>query len=76
MDDNRHPFLDPPWRRIVLVVICAVWVAVEFWTASPGWGMIAAAFTAYAIWRFLLAYEPSNVGGNDLDSGSGPKKDV
>lgn len=71
MDNNEHSFLNPLWRRVVLVAICAIWTAIEFWTNSPGWGMIALAFTGYAIWRFLYIYDPSKADGRSPDSNPG-----
>ena len=57
MNDDAHPFLAPLWRRVLLVGICAAWTATEFLTASPGWGVIALAFTGYGAWRYLYAYD-------------------
>ncbi|WP_338830725.1 DUF3329 domain-containing protein [Bradyrhizobium sp. 27S5] len=66
MDNSEHPFLNPPWRRVVLVALCALWMATGFWADSPGWGTIALAFTGYAFWRFLYTYDSSKT-GNDTD---------
>ena len=62
IDDNEHPFLDPPWRRVVLVAVCLTWAAVEFSTGAPGWGTVALAFTGYAYWRFIHVYEAGKTG--------------
>lgn len=56
--DSEHPFFRPLWRRIAIVVVCLVWAAVEFVTGAPFWGMIALGFGAYAVWQFLIAYNP------------------
>lgn len=56
--DNEHPFFRPLWRRIAVIVVCAGWAVLEFATNAPFWGMIALAFAAYAVWAFLLTYNP------------------
>ena len=55
--DNEHPFFRPLWRRIAVVIVCAAWAVLEFATSTPFWGMIALAFTAYAVWTFLINYK-------------------
>lgn len=55
--DNEHPFFRPLWRRIAVVTVCAAWAVLEFATNTPFWGMIALAFTAYAVWTFLINYK-------------------
>ena len=56
--DNQHPFFRPLWRRIAVILVCVGWAILEFATNAPFWGMIALGFTAYAIWAFLLTYNP------------------
>lgn len=56
--DNEHPFFRPLWRRIAVILVCVGWAVLEFATNAPGWGMIALGFTAYAVWTFILAYNP------------------
>lgn len=55
--DREHPFFRPRWRRIAIVVVCAVWAAVEWASGQPFWGMVALAVTGYAVWTFLIAYD-------------------
>lgn len=54
-DDPRYR---PLWLRILLVGICLGWAAVEFWTASPGFGLFALALGLYVGWRFFVTYDP------------------
>lgn len=56
--DTRHPFYRPLWRRVLIVAVCLVWGAVEFWYEAPFWGTIALGLGAYAAWTFLYAYDP------------------
>lgn len=56
---QSHPFLDPLWRRILLVVVCASWTVVEVVYGTPFWIMLVGALTVYAIWAYLYTYEPS-----------------
>ncbi len=58
MKDHEHPFFRPLWRRVAVVVVCAAWSIFEFATGANFWGMIAAAFTAYAAWQFFYLYKP------------------
>lgn len=57
MKDHEHPFFRPLWRRIAIIAVCAGWSIFEFVNESQMWGMIAAAFTAYAVWQFLYLYK-------------------
>jgi hypothetical protein len=55
--DLEHPFLVPLWRRILVVVICLVWTAVEWRTGAAFWAVIASGFALYAIWALLLRFD-------------------
>jgi len=55
--DNRHPFFRPLWRRVLVLLVCLAWSAVEFATGAPFWGVIALGFGLYAVWAFFIAYE-------------------
>lgn len=59
MKDHEHPFFRPLWRRIAIVAVCAGWSIFEFSNGAQMWGMIAAAFTAYAVWQFFYLYNPA-----------------
>ena len=58
MKDYEHPFFRPLWRRVAVVVVCAVWAIFEFYSNQPFWGAIAAGFAAYAVWQFFYLYKP------------------
>ncbi|MEM8701436.1 MAG: hypothetical protein AAGF82_06385 [Pseudomonadota bacterium] len=57
----EHPWLDPLWRRVALVVFCGGWTIVEFTMGNTGWASIVGAITAYAGWCYLYAYKGSAV---------------
>ena len=52
--DTRGEFFRPLWIRIAVFVIAAGWSAVEFYTGSPFWGMIAGGFAAVGLWGFFF----------------------
>lgn len=54
---QQHPFLDPLWRRVVIVAFCAGWSVLEWINQQTGWGMLTAAATVYGVWSLLLTYE-------------------
>ncbi len=54
--DAEHPFFRPLWRRVLLVLFCALWAAFELATGSPGWALMAGFMAAYGAWIFLIAY--------------------
>jgi hypothetical protein len=53
----EHPWLDPLWRRILLVLFCGAWTGVEYLNNNQTWAIIIAAITAYAAWGYLFAYK-------------------
>ena len=57
--NTSHPFLDPLWRRVVLVAACAVWCTVEFLYGTPIWATLVGAVTVYGAYAYLYAYRPS-----------------
>jgi hypothetical protein len=59
MANWSHSFLDPLWRRVVLIAFCAAWVIFEIAAGEPFWAMIAIAMTAYGAWLYLWNYKPS-----------------
>lgn len=56
--DNEHPFFRPLWRRVVVLAVCLAWAVVEFVSGSTGWGLVALAFGAYAVWQLFIRYAP------------------
>ena len=64
----EHPWLDPLWRRVALVVFCGVWTVVEFAMGNTGWGSIIGAVTAYAAWCYLYAYKGSDATASEASA--------
>ncbi|HEV7320010.1 MAG TPA: hypothetical protein VGO04_15545 [Ensifer sp.] len=67
--DPDHPFYRPLWIRLLIVIFCAVWTAVEFWHEQPMWGMIFLAVTAYTSAALLVFYKPSDKDAEKLENG-------
>lgn len=57
LKSQSHPFLDPLWRRILLVAFCAAWAAWEFRNGDQFWSTVTLGMTAYAAYSYLYAYE-------------------
>lgn len=54
-----HPFLDPLWRRVVLIVACAIWTVVEILYGTPMWATLVGAVTVYGAYTYIYTYKPS-----------------
>ncbi|WP_420961269.1 DUF3329 domain-containing protein [Brucella sp. IR073] len=54
-----HPFLDPLWRRVVLIGFCAAWSIVEWTRGDSFWGTLTAGVTVYGAWAYLWKYQPA-----------------
>jgi hypothetical protein len=69
LKDHEHPFFRPLWRRVAVTAVCAAWAAFEFAADSPGWGLVALGFTAYAVWQFFYLHrapdDPSGHAGGE-----------
>ena len=59
MKDYEHPFFRPLWRRIAIVGVCLAWAALEYFTGTQLWAMIALGFAAYGAWQFFYLYKPA-----------------
>ena len=53
-------FFLPVWRRVILLVVCFGWAAVEFLSGAPFWGIIFGTLGAYALWQLFLSGWPGN----------------
>lgn len=53
--DFDHPFFEPLWRRIAIVVFCLGWSIFEFATAAPFWGILFGGFGLVAGWSFFVS---------------------
>ena len=59
--DQKHPFFQPLWRRIVLVVIVAAWLAFEvFHTKDTLWMSVATVMLIYGVWTFFINWPKSS----------------
>jgi hypothetical protein len=59
--DTQHPFYQPLWRRIAIVIAVAVWAGIELLLGgNPIWLTIAGALLVYTVWIFLIAWPASN----------------
>ena len=61
MATQSHPMLDPLWRRVLLVVVCAVWAGLELLSGKMFWIVLSAGMTAYGAWLYLIDYKPSTL---------------
>lgn len=57
---QSHPFLDPLWRRVLLIGGCAAWFAAELYYGNTFWVLMVGAVTVYGAWTYLYDYEPSD----------------
>ena len=53
-NDRDHPWLRPLWVRIAIVVVCAIWSGLEFYSGQAFWGTLAGGMAVYAAWMYLL----------------------
>lgn len=52
-----HPFYEPYWRRVAIVISVAIWLAVEVFVSHDGlWAAVAGGTLIYTFWAFLIAY--------------------
>jgi hypothetical protein len=56
--DPDHPFYKPLWVRLLIVALCCVWTAVEFWNGADTWGMIFLAVSAYTACVLIIFFKP------------------
>lgn len=59
MTSNSHAFLDPLWRRALLVAACAGWAVVEMIYGDSFWSTLVSGMTIYAAYTYLYAYKPA-----------------
>lgn len=46
------PFFVPVWRRVVTLITCFGWGALEFANGAPFWGILFTGLGAMAAWQF------------------------
>lgn len=55
--EQDHPFYKPLWRRVVIVIVIALWLAFEIFKGSGGlWLALAAGALAYAVYTFFITW--------------------
>ena len=53
---NAHPWLEPLWRRVAVLLLCVAWLAFEALYEPGGlWFWLAAGLTAWGLWDFFLS---------------------
>ena len=52
--DLQVDFFLPVWRRVAVVIVCALWSIFEFFMDSAPWGVLFGGVGIYAIWQFFL----------------------
>lgn len=63
----RHPFFQPVWRRVVLVVALVGWGIFDFVTGSPFWGVLFAGVGAVAAYQFFFDWTDDETGSDQGD---------
>ena len=53
---GEHPWFRPLWRRVAVVVFCAVWAAFELYSGEAFWATIFGGMAAYALWVYIIKY--------------------
>ena len=56
--DPNDPFFRSPLVRWITVLLPLVWAGVEFWHASPMWGVLFLAAGLYAGWQLFFNRKP------------------
>lgn len=54
-----HPFLDPLWRRVLLIGFCVAWLIAELLYGSAFWATMVGAVTVYGAYTYLYDYTPT-----------------
>jgi hypothetical protein len=63
--EQQHPFYKPLWRRIVIIVTIAMWLAFELYQGNSGlWIALAGGMLVYAVYTFLITW-PKDDAGDD-----------
>jgi hypothetical protein len=65
---SSNPFLDPLWRRILLIAAITAWCAVEFYNGEQTWGMIVGGMAIYGAYTYLLTYRPSTAAASKAEA--------
>jgi hypothetical protein len=62
----NHPFFKPLIRRILTLVVVALYGLFELTFGHPGWAAFAAALFAICAYAFFIVFDPENERNNDV----------
>ena len=69
-NEQKHPFYKPLWRRIAIVVVIALWLALELSRGSEWfWSALAGGMLIYAVYTFFLTW-PKDAPKDDAGPGA------
>ena len=64
--DTEHPFFQPLWVRVAIVILAFTWAAFEFAMGEDLWALIFGAIGSFYTWALLINYRNSHEkGGRD-----------
>jgi len=70
--EQQHPFYKPLWRRVVIVLVIAAWLAFEVSSSQSGlWTALAAGALAYAVYVFFVTWPKDGPAEGPKDDGHG-----
>jgi hypothetical protein len=56
--DPNDPFYRPYWRRLLIVLVVALWCGTELLYARDGlWTVLAAGVLAFCVWTFIVDWK-------------------
>ena len=55
--DTDHPFFQPLWRRVAIVVGCFAWAAVETSKGNSTWAILFGAIGGYCAYHLLVTFD-------------------
>ena len=58
--DLQVDFFKPLWRRVAVVVLCGIWVLLEFLGENFGWVLFSLALTIYCCHQFFFKFGTDN----------------
>ncbi|WP_245515274.1 DUF3329 domain-containing protein [Rhizobium deserti] len=54
MIDANHPFYRPLWRRLMIPIVCLIWVCFELYAGGPIWAAMVGAVGLYATYKLFI----------------------
>lgn len=69
-NEQKHPFYQPLWRRIAIVAVIVLWLALELFRGSEWfWSALAGGMLIYAVYTFFLTW-PKDAPKDDAGPGA------